>query len=96
MSGYWIVRASAATDATAAAEYCKLWKPIAEKYQAKILASKGAHQTVEGEDRPRNLIIEFPSYEQALACYNDPDYSEAAEFALQAYDRELVIIQGNE
>ncbi len=95
MAGYWLVRASASTDAEAAAEYGKLWKPIAEKYQAKILASEGAHKTVEGNDLPRNLLIEFPSYEQALACYNDPDYSEAAEYALRAYDRELTIIEGN-
>ncbi|NKB75574.1 MAG: DUF1330 domain-containing protein [Gammaproteobacteria bacterium] len=95
MAGYWLVRASESTDAEAASEYAKLWKPIAEKYQAKILVSKGEHKTVEGKDLPRNLLIEFPSYQQALACYNDPDYGEAAELALRAYDRELVILEGN-
>ena len=95
MAGYWIVRASASTDAESAATYAKLWKPIAEKYEAKVLASQGAHETVEGEDRPRNLIIEFPSYQMALDCYNDPEYTDAAYHALKAYDRELVIIEGN-
>ena len=85
MAGYWIVRASAATDQAAAETYGKLWAPIAKRYEAKILASKGPHETVEGEDSPRTLIIEFPSYEMALACYNDPDYTEAAEYALAAY-----------
>ena len=31
----------------------------------------------------------------ALDCYTDPDYTEAAYHALKAYDRELVIIEGN-
>ena len=95
MAGYWLVRASASSDQDAAAEYVKRWQPLAEKYGATILASQGAHQTVEGDDMPRNLLVEFPSYERALACYNDPEYTEAAKYALRAYDRELVIIEGN-
>ncbi len=94
MAGYWIVRASASTDSEATETYSRLWKPIAEKYQAKILASSGQHKTVEGEDRPRNLVVEFPSYQAALDCYYDPDYTIAAEFALKAYDRDLVIVEG--
>ena len=95
MAGYWIVHATESSDPETAATYGKLWKPIAEKYQARILASAGAHQTVEGEDHPRNLIVEFPSYQAALDCYHDPDYTAAAAYALQAYSRELVIIEGN-
>ena len=95
MAGYWVVHATASTDPEAAQTYGRLWKPIAERYQAKILASSGAHETVEGADRPRNLIVEFPSYQAALDCYNDPDYTEAAQYALKAYDRELVILEGN-
>ena len=95
MAGYWIVHASAASDQSAAEEYGRLWQPIAQKYQAKILASKGSHQTVEGQDRPRNLIIEFPSYQAALDCYDDPDYQAAMVYVNRAYVRDLVIVEGN-
>lgn len=95
MPGYWIVRSTNSTDPDAAATYVELWKPIAQKYGAKVLASSGEHQTVEGEDRPRNLIIEFPSYQVAWDCYHDPEYTEAASYALKAFNRELVIIEGN-
>ena len=42
MAGYWIVHATESSDPETAASYGKLWKPIAEKYQARILASAGA------------------------------------------------------
>ena len=95
MAGYWIVRASACLDQAAADEYSKLWGEIANRYRAKTIAGRGDHQTVEGEYRPRILIIEIPTYQDALDCYNDPDYAVAMEFALKAYQRELVIIDGN-
>lgn len=94
MSGYWMVRATNAADQAAAEEYVKLWKPIAEKYQAKVLAAGGQHQTVEGEDMPRVLIIEFPSYQLALDCYHDDGYQVAMEYVRKAFERNLVIVEG--
>ncbi|WEK12228.1 MAG: DUF1330 domain-containing protein [Candidatus Pseudomonas colombiensis] len=41
------------------------------------------------------MAVEFPSYEQAKACYNDPAYSHAKAFALRASRRELIIIKGD-
>ena len=96
MSGYWMVRATTASDEEAAKEYAKLWKSIGEKYSAKILASAGECETVEGSARPRNLIIEFPSYQAALDCYYDPAYKEAMVFVNRAFVRDLVIVQGND
>ena len=95
MAGYWIVRSTASRDKEAADEYVKLWSEIFPRYGAKVIASRGSHTTMEGEDRARNLIIEFPTYQDALDCYNDPDYTEAVEFVKKAFDRELVIIDGN-
>ena len=94
MAGYWMVRATAASDQDAVQEYVKLWKPIAEKYQAKILAAGGQHETVEGADMPRNLLVEFPSYQAALDCYNDPAYQAAMVFVRKAFNRELVVLEG--
>lgn len=96
MAGYWIVRASACRNQEAADEYSRLWGEIANRYRAKVIAGRGHHQTVEGEHRARILIIEFPTYQDALDCYHDPDYTAAMEFALKAYQRELVIIDGSE
>lgn len=40
------------------------------------------------------VILEFSSYEQAVACYHDPEYRESLPYALKAFDRELVIVEG--
>ncbi len=95
MAGYWIVLGSAIKDPAAYDEYARLWGPIAEKYSARMVAARGRHETREGEDHPRVLIVEFPSYEDALACYDDPDYQAALPFASKGYDRELVIVEGS-
>ena len=97
MAGYWLVKGTV-VDEAAYQEYVRLWKPIADRYSVRMIAGGGAHDTREGADFARVLIIEFPSYEQAVACYDDPDYREAMKHALAAYDpgqpRELVIVEG--
>lgn len=95
MKGYWIVRGSAIKDEQAMQEYARLWKPLGAKYSARLLAGRGELQAREGKECKRALVIEFPSYEQAIACYEDPDYQTAMEYALKAYDRELIIIEGS-
>ena len=98
MAGYWVVKGTV-VDNDAYQEYVKLWTPIAKRYRVKMLAGGGAHDTREGADFARVLVIEFPSYEQALACYDDSDYQAAMKLALAAYDpakpRELVIVEGS-
>ena len=95
MAGYFMIRSSNIRDQTAFDKYAELWTPIAKKYGAKFIAGRGVrYETREGEDYPRNTIVEFSSYEQAIACYDDPDYSVALELAKKAYEhRELVIVE---
>ncbi|MFK3722371.1 hypothetical protein D3C76_516580 [compost metagenome] len=93
MKGYWIIFGAAVTDAQAQQEYGRLWGPIAEKYQAKIKVL-GADALLEANGTNRVLTVEFPSYAQARACYEDPAYAEAKAFALRASRRELIIIEG--
>ena len=94
MAGYWIIRGTV-KDSDAFDKYSKLWAPLAQKYGARFLAGAGQHQTREGTDQPRVAIVEFDSYAQAVACYDDPDYQASLEWALKAYDRELTIVEGS-
>lgn len=95
MAGYWIVRSSAIENQAAFDEYAGRWAPIAEKYGARFIAGReGAHETREGEDFARVLLVEFPSYEQARAAYDDPEYQAALPYARDAYARrELIIVE---
>lgn len=97
MAGYWVVRGAAIKDEAALQEYAKMWGPIGERYGAEIIAGKGAVETREGTDYPRQLVIRFASYEQAVACYDDPEYQATMEYVNKAYGgaRELAILDGD-
>lgn len=94
MAGYWIVRGSDIRDQAALQKYGELWASIAARYGAEVIAGRGAVETREGPHFPRQLVIRFKSYQQAVDCYDDPEYRAAMEYALKAYDRELSILEG--
>ena len=94
MAGYWIIRGTV-KDQEAFAEYVRLWQPIAEKYGARFIAPGNRHQTREGADCARAVIVEFESYDKAVACYDDADYQASLPYAFKAYDRELTIVDGD-
>jgi uncharacterized protein (DUF1330 family) len=69
--------------------------PIAfKKYGATVLARGGRHEQMEGDGRPRNVVIEFPTYEDAIACYNSPEYQAARAKRKGAGEADIVIVEG--
>jgi uncharacterized protein (DUF1330 family) len=49
----------------------------------------------EARNTARVVVVEFPTYEAAMACYDDPAYREAMQFALRASQRDLVVLAGD-
>ncbi|MCP4769697.1 MAG: DUF1330 domain-containing protein [Gammaproteobacteria bacterium] len=70
------------------------YNDFAERFGAEVIAGKGRVETREGPQYARQLIVCFESYEQALACYESPEYQVAMKLALQASERELSIVEG--
>ncbi len=66
------------------------------KYGARFLARAGRTEVVEGTSRARNTILEFPSFEAALACWKSPEYQAAAALRLAHSDLDIVIVEGYE
>lgn len=93
MAGYWVVKVRV-TDPDAYGEYAKRVPPVLEKYGGRALVRGGTASTVEGEDYPRNVVVEFESYEQALACYNSPEYQEVKAYQDGAAERLFAIVDG--
>lgn len=93
MKGYWIILGTAISDPEAHDEYNRLWKPIGKKYHARINPTK-APVLKETRDNDRVIVVEFPSYDLALQCYDDPAYRAAREFGLKASSRSLLIVNG--
>ena len=56
----------------------------------------GAQVTKEGSTLPRSVVIEFPNYEAALACYDSPEYQTALAIRQGISQGNLVIIEGYE
>ncbi|MCX2891179.1 MULTISPECIES: DUF1330 domain-containing protein [Pseudomonas] len=94
MKGYWIIFASDVIDTEAQQEYGRLWKPISDQYGAKLKVLEES-ALVESESTYRVLAVEFPNYQQAKACYHDPAYVEAKQFAQRASRREMIIIEAD-
>lgn len=92
---YWIAHVEV-RDAERYTDYVSTAKPAFEKYGARFLARGGAYQTLEGRDRPRNVVIEFPSMQAALDCYNSPDYQAAKAIRVTVADADMVIVEGFE
>ena len=50
---------------------------------------------LEGKERARNVVVRFPSFEDAERCYYSKAYQEALDFARDAAERDLCIIEGH-
>jgi len=73
-------------------------RPIFDKYGGKVLARGGRFQIMEGPEKfARHVVIEFPTFEQAVACFNSPEYQAAAAFRRNgAGEVENVIVDGGD
>lgn len=93
--GYWIGR----VDVEDLAQYQRYVEANAapfREYGAKFLVRGGRFEKLEGTSRSRNVVIEFPSYEQALACYHSPGYQAAMAHRLPVSVIDLIVIEGFE
>lgn len=91
--GYWIVRADV-TDREQFKKYVEANSDALKKHGARFLARAGQYVVPEGTTRTRNTIVEFPSYQAALDCWNSPEYQAALQLRLPASAIDLVIVEG--
>ena len=91
--GYWIVHIDV-TDAEIYPKYLAADAVAFEKYDARFLVRGGRHEAPEGPARSRHVVIEFESYEQALACFRSPEYQAAAKLRQAFAESDLVIVEG--
>ncbi|HUL93372.1 MAG TPA: DUF1330 domain-containing protein [Burkholderiales bacterium] len=98
MPAYWLARARV-NDPVEYRKYTDRVPAILAKYGAKVLARGGRYQTLEGAEKfNRFVVIEFPSLEQGVACFNSQEYQEAAAFRRRnkAGENELVMVEAGE
>ena len=91
--GYWIARVDV-NDPENYPQYVETAKPAFERFGANFLARGGKTNPIEGPGRARNVVIEFPSFQHAVDCYNSPEYQEAVKIRQKVADGEIVIVEG--
>jgi uncharacterized protein (DUF1330 family) len=82
------------TDPVAYAEYAKGATEAMRRYNGRPLVRGGAFEALEGEARPRNVVIEFDSMEQARTYYTSPEYQAAKAKRDGACVAEFVLVEG--
>ena len=95
MPAYWVARAKV-NDPVEYKKYAERVPAILAKYGAKVLTRGGRYQILEGPERfNRFVVIEFPSFEKAVACHDSPEYLEAAAHRKKdgAGELEIVIVE---
>lgn len=95
MLAYWIAHVEV-TDAEVYGEYAKIATEAIAAHGGEFLARSGRHRQMEGDDRARNVLAVFPSFEDACACYDSPRYQEAVALAKRSSKRDLVVVEGVE
>jgi uncharacterized protein (DUF1330 family) len=91
--GYWVASVDV-RDMDAYQKYrAALAAPLRE-FGGVFLTRGGQAEQVEGKLRTRVVILEFPSYAAALACYRSASYQDAKKLRLAASDADVVILEG--
>jgi uncharacterized protein (DUF1330 family) len=91
--GYWIASVDI-TEPEGYKAYVAANGEVFRKYGAKFLVRGGNAQCVEGRSRSRLVVLEFPDFATALACYRSPEYENARKLRLGKADADLVIVEG--
>ena len=69
--------------------------PILKKFGGEFLVRGGMQEVFEAEPvGERTVIIQFPSYEDALAWYQSEDYAEAKAMRMAASTSVQTIVEG--
>lgn len=94
MAAYWIAHVTV-LDADAYGEYVKRATGAIEAHGGEFLARASRTIWLEGKERARNVVVRFPTVEDAEICYQSAAYQEALSYAKGASERDLCIVEGN-
>ena len=67
---------------------------IFKKFGAKFVVRGGKYECQEGQSRSRNVVIEFPDYATAVACYRSPEYQANLKIRQANAITDLIIVEG--
>tara|TARA_B110001452_G_scaffold133964_1_gene111387 strand:- start:55 stop:342 length:288 start_codon:yes stop_codon:yes gene_type:complete len=94
MKGYVVCVYKTINDENTLKSYAIKARAAVEKYKGKFLIKGGKKITTEGEESPRTVVIEFPSFEEAEKFFYSKEYQEAHAILKGIVVRHHQIIEG--
>jgi uncharacterized protein (DUF1330 family) len=91
--GYWIAHVDVHNE-DGYKPYAAANPAIFKKFGGRFVVRGGKFENPEGSSRSRNVIIEFPDYAAALACYRSPEYQANIKVRQPHALADILIIEG--
>jgi uncharacterized protein (DUF1330 family) len=91
--GYWIAHVDVSND-EGYKPYAAANPAIFKKFGGRFVVRAGKFENPEGATRSRHVVIEFPDYAAALACYNSPEYQANIKVRQPHAAADIIVIEG--
>ncbi len=91
--GYWVVHLEL-RDADIYAAYQEFVRPFLAANSGRFIVRGGEQSVVEGQVRPRTVIVEFPSLADAQRVYHSAEYQQGMQPRLAASTADFAIVEG--
>ena len=95
MKGYVVCVYKSIDDKNVLKEYAVKAGLAVKKYKGNFLVKGGKKITTEGEESPRTVVIEFPSFSDAETFFYSKEYQEAHAMLKGITVRHHQIIEGS-
>jgi uncharacterized protein (DUF1330 family) len=95
MKGYWVVAYRTTGDESVMNHYVPLAGAVLEEFGARTLVARGSGVTAhEAGLKQMTVVVEFDSYEIALAAYDSAEYQKALVVLGSSVERDFRIVEG--
>lgn len=94
--GYWVSVYRVISDPERLSAYDKLAGPAVQAGGGRVLSSGGRIVAHEDGNTHRVVLIEFDSFEQAVAAYESEAYQQALVVLSDSVERDFRIIEAND
>ena len=91
--GYWVAHVDVSND-EGYKPYAAANPGIFKKFGGRFVIRGGKFECPEGQSRSRHVVIEFPDYAAALACYRSPEYQDNIKLRKPNALADILIIEG--
>ena len=93
--GYWVVHLEVA-DGAVYKLYQEFVRPFLAANDGRFLIRGGTQSVVEGNVRPRTVVVEFPSLADAERVYRSAEYQDGMQRRLASSVADFAIVAGVE